>query len=407
MATEDFSDLIPRFDLRGMDLQLDRMQQALHALGSPCADIPAIQIAGTNGKGSIASFLSAALQQAGIRCGVTTSPHLVSWCERIVVHGTAIAPQRLRQLLEAQQQITQDCQLTPFEQLLAAAFAHFHANAVDLLVLEVGLGGRLDATTAHPHRPVIALASIGLDHCEHLGTSLSAIASEKAAVITEGATVISASQPDAVQTVLEQTCQDANAELCWVDPLNHEWDLGLAGDLQRSNAAVARGALQALQPLGWTITEPTLRQGFAQARWNGRLQTVTWRGHSLLVDGAHNPPAAQQLAMERHRWSGEAQGLTWILGIQAHKQALDMLEHLLRPVDRAWIVPVPGHRSWSRSALVEAVPRWREQLKQADCAVSALEAIQGTGSWPQPMPVLAGSLYLIGDLLACGAIQAK
>ncbi|MEC8441721.1 MAG: Mur ligase family protein [Cyanobacteriota bacterium] len=407
MAAEDFSDLIPRFDLRGMDLQLDRMHQALHALGSPCADIPAIQIAGTNGKGSIASFLSAALQQAGINCGVTTSPHLVSWCERIVVQGTPITPQRLRQLLEAQQQITQDCQLTPFEQLLAAAFAHFQSNAVDLLVLEVGLGGRLDATTAHRYRPVIALASIGLDHCEHLGTSLNAIASEKAAVINAGATVISASQPDAVQTVLEQTCREANADLRWVEPLDRSWDLGLAGDLQRTNAAVARGALQALHPLGWSINDQTMRQGFAQAQWNGRLQTVVWQGHPLLVDGAHNPPAAQQLALERHRWSGQAQGQTWILGIQAHKQALEMIEHLLLPVDRAWIVPVPGHRSWSRSSLVEAVPRWREQLKQADSAVMALEAIQGTGSWPQPMPVLAGSLYLIGDLLACGAIQAK
>ena len=407
MAAEDFSDLIPRFDLRGMDLQLDRMHQALHALGSPCADIPAIQIAGTNGKGSIASFLSAALQQAGINCGVTTSPHLVSWCERIVVQGTPITPQRLRQLLEAQQQITQDCQLTPFEQLLAAAFAHFQSNAVDLLVLEVGLGGRLDATTAHRYRPVIALASIGLDHCEHLGTSLNAIASEKAAVISAGATVISASQPDAVQTVLEQTCREANADLRWVEPLDRSWDLGLAGDLQRTNAAVARGALQALHPLGWSINDQTMRQGFAQAQWNGRLQTVVWQGHPLLMDGAHNPPAAQQLALERHRWSGQAQGQTWILGIQAHKQALEMIEHLLLPVDRAWIVPVPGHRSWSRSSLVEAVPRWREQLKQADSAVMALEAIQGTGSWPQPMPVLAGSLYLIGDLLACGAIQAK
>ena len=407
MAAEDFSDLIPRFDLRGMDLQLDRMHQALHALGSPCADIPAIQIAGTNGKGSIASFLSAALQQAGINCGVTTSPHLVSWCERIVVQGTPITPQRLRQLLEAQQQITQDCQLTPFEQLLAAAFAHFQSNAVDLLVLEVGLGGRLDATTAHRYRPVIALASIGLDHCEHLGTSLNAIASEKAAVISAGATVISASQPDAVQTVLEQTCREANADLRWVEPLDRSWDLGLAGDLQRTNAAVARGALQALHPLGWSINDQTMRQGFAQAQWNGRLQTVVWQGHPLLVDGAHNPPAAQQLALERHRWSEQAQGQTWILGIQAHKQALEMIEHLLLPVDRAWIVPVPGHRSWSRSSLVEAVPRWREQLKQANSAVMALEAIQGTGSWPQPMPVLAGSLYLIGDLLACGAIQAK
>ena len=218
MAEQQLSELIPRFDLRGMDLQLERMRHALQDLGSPCGEIPAIQVAGTNGKGSIASFLSAALQQAGIRSGVTTSPHLVSWCERIAIDGVPISEGDLRQLLLAQQQLCAKHRLTPFEQLLAAALAHFHTEAVELLVLEVGLGGRLDATTAHPCRPVIAMASIGLDHCEHLGSTLKAIAEEKAAVITPGAQVISAEQPAPVREVLEKTCCANNAVLRWVDP---------------------------------------------------------------------------------------------------------------------------------------------------------------------------------------------
>ena len=407
MAEQQLSDLIPRFDLRGMDLQLGRMRLALQALGSPCGDIPAIQVAGTNGKGSIASFLSAALQQAGIRSGITTSPHLVSWCERIAIDGIPISEGHLRQLLLAQQELCAEHQLTPFEQLLTAALAHFHAEAVELLVLEVGLGGRLDATTAHPKRPVIAMASIGLDHCEHLGSTLAAIAAEKAAVITPGAQVISADQPVPVRAVLEQTCRANNADLQWVDPLPSEWTLGLAGDWQRRNAAVARGALQALRPLGWNLNESTIRAGFAEARWSGRLQTVTWQGHPLLLDGAHNPPAAQQLALERQSWQGQDNGVVWILGIQAHKQAVKMLQLLLQPQDQAWIVPVADHRSWTRDALIQAEPHWGDQLRDASSAEDALKRIQETSGWPQPMPVLAGSLYLIGDLLEQGLVQAE
>ena len=407
MAEQQLSELIPRFDLRGMDLQLERMRHALQDLGSPCGEIPAIQVAGTNGKGSIASFLSAALQQAGIRSGVTTSPHLVSWCERIAIDGVPISEGDLRQLLLAQQQLCAKHRLTPFEQLLAAALAHFHTEAVELLVLEVGLGGRLDATTAHPCRPVIAMASIGLDHCEHLGSTLTAIAEEKAAVITPGAQVISAEQPASVREVLEKTCSANNAVLRWVDPVPSDWCLGLGGDWQRRNAAVAHGALQALHPLGWRLDEPAIRAGLAKARWKGRLQTVTWQGHPLLLDGAHNPPAAQQLALERQSWQGQDNGVVWILGIQAHKQAVKMLQLLLQPQDQAWIVPVPDHRSWTRDALVQAEPHWGDQLRDASSAEDALKRIQETSGWPQPMPVLAGSLYLIGDLLEQGLVQAE
>ena len=411
VTTDELSDLLPRFDQRGMDLQLDRMQGALKHLGSPCGDIPAIQIAGTNGKGSIASFIGAVLHQNGIRCGVTTSPHLVSWCERIAIDGQPIGLADLRQLLNELASVFKTFQLTPFEQLLASALVHFHRETVDLLVLEVGLGGRLDATTAHPKRPLIAMASIGLDHCEHLGSTLTAIATEKAAVITPESCVVSAEQHPDVRAVLENSCHQQGAELRWVSPLDDSWRLGLAGELQRRNAAVARGVLQALGPHGWTLSDDELRAGFAQARWNGRMQRVHWRNEPLLMDGAHNPPAAQQLNLERRHWPGEKEGVNWILGIQAHKQGIAMLQTLLHPQDRAWIVPVPDHNSWTLEALLQRAPQWTQQwthqLTAASSVEQALVQINTPEQRKSTVPVLAGSLYLIGDLLARAVVTAE
>ena len=403
---DDLSDLIPRFDLRGMDLQLDRMHAALHDLDHPCQAVPAIQVLGTNGKGSIVSFLESALCAAGLRCGVTTSPHLVSWCERIRIQGEPIAVETLRSQLQALQPLNERHRLTPFELLVTAAFLEFQRHACELLVLEVGLGGRLDATTAHPHRPVIAVASIGLDHCEHLGNNLTAIAMEKAAAIPPYATVISGAQDPAVQTVLDETCRKQQANLTWVQPLESSWELGLAGGIQRSNAAVALGALKALSSLGWTLPEAVIREGFATARWPGRLETVHWREHRLRLDGAHNPPAAVQLAEERVHWTSASIGVVWILAIQAHKDAAAMLQALLQPQDQAWIIPVPGHKSWCRAALLKELPDRGNQLQEADSLETVLNQLNSDG-WPTPMPIVAGSLYLIGDLFARGVVTAE
>ena len=389
-----------------MDLQLDRMHAALHELDHPCRSVPAIQVLGTNGKGSIVSFLESALCAAGLRCGVTTSPHLVSWCERIRIQGEPVAVETLRTQLQALQPLNDRHRLTPFELLVTAAFLEFQRHACDLLVLEVGLGGRLDATTAHPCRPVVAVASIGLDHCEHLGHSLTAIATEKAAAIPPQATVISGAQEPAVKDVLEASCRAQKAQLQWVKPLDSTWQLGLPGAIQRSNAAVALGALQALSGLGWTLPEAVIQKGFATARWPGRLQTVRWGDHRLRLDGAHNPPAAEQLSEERSQWSGACNGVVWVLAVQAHKDAVAMLQALLQPEDRAWIIPVPGHKSWSRSALLNDLPEHGHQLQEADGLETVLHHLSRDG-WPTPMPIVAGSLYLIGDLFARGVVTAE
>ena len=159
----NLSELIPSFQSRGMNLSLSRIESTICRMGNPCKAIPAIQIIGTNGKGSIACFLESCLTKAGIKVGCTISPHLTNWCERIRINGEVICKKDFEECINTVKDYSPEEQLTPFELVIASAFNYFSINQVDLMVLEVGLGGRLDATTAHPYRPLIAIAGIGLD----------------------------------------------------------------------------------------------------------------------------------------------------------------------------------------------------------------------------------------------------
>ena len=395
----DIKSLLQDFNRRDMNLNLERMRKALKAMKEPCKTIPAIQIAGTNGKGSIASFLQSSLITLGIRSGVTTSPHLINWCERITSNGKQISLNEFEKRIISLKQITEKFQLTPFEVVIATALDHFRDKNVELLVLEVGLGGRLDATTAHPYRPIIAMAGIGLDHCEHLGDSLEKIAEEKSAVISSNSTVISAPQHPKVEQVLHAVANKNNAKLNFVKPLTEEWDLGLPGLIQRNNAAVAKGALEALQAYGWTINKEKVREGLARAEWPGRLQKALWEGMPILLDCAHNPHAAEQLAIERLGWAGQEYGVNWILAIQRHKDAPSMVNSLLKSSDSAWIVSIPGKESWTKEELILKCPDKLRQLNSAIDVEMALSEITENQSWSKPSPVITGSIYVIGALI--------
>ena len=229
----DLDDLLEPFALRGVDLCLERLGGALAEGGHPERRFAAAQVAGTNGKGSICTFLHAILRAAHVHVGTYRSPHLVSWCERIAIDDTWIAATTLRNDLARWQPLARRHRLTPFELITAAAFDRFARERVDLAVLEVGLGGRLDATTLHPHRPVIGFGAIGLDHREHLGDTLAAIAAEKAAVMGAGCRAFSAAQEPEARRVLEAEALRCGANLHWLDPLPAVADggpeLGLAG----------------------------------------------------------------------------------------------------------------------------------------------------------------------------------
>ncbi len=411
--SDSFADLIEPFSRRGVDLGLDRLHAALADLGHPERRFAAVQVAGTNGKGSICTLVHQALLAAGIRAGLYTSPHLVSWTERIRLGPDPIAAADLRRHLQRASTVGQRHRLTPFELVTAAAFLAFAASGQELVVLEVGLGGRLDATSCHPGREVLGFASIGLDHQEFLGPDVASIAAEKAGVLQPGAVAVSATQLPAAAAVLRRRALAVGAELRWQPPLDlGHWPLGLPGAVQAGNAAVALGMLRALGERGWSISDGAIRRGFAAARWPGRLQQHRWQGVALLLDGAHNPPAAVALRAELDadpaRYGLPAGPRRWVLGLLATKQAPQIVAALLAPGDRAWIVPVAGHASWTVRQLQEALaaerhPHLVEQLvAAADPAAAIRQAAEHgqCGSGARGPVIVAGSLYLIGQLLA-------
>jgi dihydrofolate synthase/folylpolyglutamate synthase len=396
---DPFSELIAPFSRRGVDLGLERLPAALAEMGHPERRFAAVQVAGTNGKGSISTMLHAIAGAAGIRCGLYTSPHLLSWCERIRLPNGLITEAALKDLLQKLQPLGLRHNLTPFELVTAAAMQAFADTGVELAVLEVGLGGRLDATTVHPDRQVLAFANIGLDHTEYLGPTISAIAAEKAAVMHPGAIAVSGPQPPEAAVVLRQQAASQDCTLRWVEPLPSTAEggpqLGLHGTLQRLNAAVACGAAEALAERGWPITSAAIHAGLQQARWPGRLEHRQFEGRPLLVDGAHNPPAAAALRQELDQRSQE-HGLPrrWLIGMQRHKDAPQLLQSLLKPGDAVRVVALPAeHSSWSAAEL-EAATGLPLEAGGPDLRSNLAWLIDSPA-----LPVACGSLYLVAELL--------
>jgi dihydrofolate synthase/folylpolyglutamate synthase len=408
-GSDPFGDLIAPFSRRGVDLGLERLQAALAELHHPERDFAAVQVAGTNGKGSISTMLERIASAAGLRCGLYTSPHLLSWCERIRLPEGLITEAELRRLLLALQPVALRHNLTPFELITAAAFQAFAEAGVELAVLEVGLGGRLDATTVHPDRQVLALASIGMDHTEHLGPTLAAIAGEKAGVLHPGGLAVSGPQAPEAAQVLEREAAARGCPLRWVDPLAPSTAggpiLGLAGELQRHNGAVAAAAARALAERGWPIDEAAIRHGLASAHWPGRLEPRRFQGQPLLLDGAHNPPAAKALRHELNRLDGQpaaSEPRRWLIGIQRHKQAPELLMALLRPGDAVRVCALPEHNSWSAAELraaLAASPGLSGNSITLHDASGDPEADLGWLVTSTTLPVACGSLYLVAQLL--------
>lgn len=397
----DLDGLLASCTSRGIDLGLDRIRAALAAGGHPEREFPAVQVAGTNGKGSIATFLHAILQAAGLRTGKFSSPHLQSWSERIQLGWHWVEGETLQADLARWLPLAEQHALTAFEVFTSAAMERFARSELDLVVLEVGLGGRLDATTAHPDRRVVGFGPIGRDHCEILGDSLSAIATEKAGVMEAGQVAISAPQLPAVAEVLDQQARLRGCVLRWVQPLPSEeeggFPLGLPGTFQRSNAAVALGMAQGLIEQGWSISEEAIKEGLRQARWPGRFERRFWQGRELLLDGAHNQPGAEALRRELDLFDAggpKDPGRRWLLAMQCSKEAPALLDALLAPSDRAAILPLADLPCWRVEELVAARPALEGRLHSVRDPEEGLSWLRPPG----PLPVVAGSLHLLGEI---------
>jgi dihydrofolate synthase/folylpolyglutamate synthase len=398
-------------ELAGMRPGLARIESLLGALGNPHERYTLVQIAGTNGKGSVAALLATALSAGGRRVGLYTSPHLVSFRERIRVDGEPIAEDAVVDGVEAIGTLVARWDATMFEATTALALDHFAREAVDVAVLEVGLGGRLDATTVG--RPAVTvLASISMDHEAWLGDTLAAIAAEKAAIIRSGVAISAAQAPEAA-AVVEQRATRAGVPLLVEDRelrarvrrrslagqridcsgpgfALDDVDLAMLGVYQPSNALLAVAAAHALE-----VPEPAIRAALARVAWPGRFQ-VFGRGPWLVLDGAHNPGGAAALARSlREYFPGEP--LTLVVAILADKNARAILAELAPLARRVIVARSSNPRSLDPSALARQMPPGAPAPEIATDAAQALAMAASPSR--SPITCVAGSLSFIGDTL--------
>ncbi len=317
----------------GIKLGLDNTHLLLDSLGNPQEKLRFLHVAGTNGKGSTCAMLDAILRAEGLRTGLYTSPHLVDFRERIRVNGEKISAAALDEILTRIREISADWDHQPtfFEVATCAAISHFAQAGCEAVVLETGMGGRLDATNAVT--PAVSiLTPISFDHEKWLGSTLAEIAGEKCGIIKQGIPVVSAPQLPGAEDVIRQTAAERNAPLQFIDRIGTP--TSLAGEHQRRNSALACAALEAA---GISVSENSITTGLAGLTWPGRFQILDDR---IILDGAHNPQAAG-LLVQTLRERGFTR-LPIIFGALRDKDYSAMLRHLEPVAERFLFVPVPG-----------------------------------------------------------------
>jgi len=391
--------LSPKYERDNINLGLSRIKKVLQELGNPCNNIPAIQIIGTNGKGSIAAYLESILFEAKKNFGVTTSPHLFDLCERIRVNKKNISKTDFEKIYRLIEKKFSKFKLTPFEKIICCALNFFENEKVELIILEAGLGGRLDATTVHKSRPIIAIGNIGLDHQEFLGDTIEKIAKEKLAVIEKDSIVVSCEQNSQIKNLITKKVEEVGAEIIWKDSISNSYELGLKGIFQKQNASVAVGAIEALNNLGFKIQEKHISEGLKKTTWKGRLEIIKYSNKKILVDCAHNYPAAKALSNERSNWENEDKGICWILGVQKQKDIYAILKTLLRKNDLLLLVPVPNQPSWQLKDLSQIKEIEVQKTMEFKTYQLAIDYLFSLKKWPSNNPVLTGSIFLVAEFI--------
>lgn len=385
---------------------LERTFQLAALVGNPQEQLRFIHVAGTNGKGSTCAMLESIYRAAGLRVGLFTSPHLVSFRERIQVNREFIPANEVARLATEFQALVEkfpsDQHPTMFEVVTVLALRYFAAQKCDLVIWETGLGGRLDATNiVTPLASVIT--NIGLDHQQWLGNTLPEIAAEKAGIIKPDVPVITAAEQPAVLRVIEHTARQQKSPFKSV-PIRTALPitLSLRGAHQHRNAALALAVVEVLQAQV-PVTTKSVEAGLGSVHWPGRLQVVNRGQQTILLDGAHNPEGvAVLLASLRTDFSHHKP--TLILGILADKDWHSMARQLAAAGNRILTVPVASSRTVAADELAQVC---RQALPPATEACSSLaDALEKSAA--APFVVITGSLYLVGEaleLLRCGPTE--
>ena len=414
-----------RLQQHGIKLGLETMTALMGRLGMPQTKYRTLHIAGTNGKGSTAAMTAAILQVAGYRVGLYTSPHLVEFRERIRVNGEMITESQVAQLTEQLQALCQpDLSPTFFEYTTAMAFQHFADSGVDVAVLEVGLGGRFDATNVVTPM-ACAVTTISLDHQQYLGATVSSIAFEKAGIIKQGVPVVLGRLDDDAWRTIEQVAQERQAPVFRLHEdfrtegegpaqfsyrgLGAQYDgltCALEGRHQLDNAACALALLGAAASQGIVVTAEAVRAGLHAVDWAGRLEVVD-HDPTILLDGAHNPAAARVLAdyLTRSARSHPVRPVVLVLGMMRDKDHRGFVEPLRGLIDEVVLTQADLPRSATaqelRAALDGLLPHPHVMPSLSDAMALARQL-----STPDGLVCVTGSLMLVGEckawLRGCG-----
>jgi dihydrofolate synthase/folylpolyglutamate synthase len=377
----------------GVRLGLDGMREACRAAGHPERAYDVVHVAGTNGKGSVSAMVAAIAKEHGTRTGLYTSPHLARFTERIQIDGEPIADDILAPLLS--DTLTRAPDLTFFEVATLTALRAFEEAKVGLAVLEVGLGGRLDATNVVPSPRAAAITRIALDHTDRLGTTLDAIAREKAGIAKAGLEIVLGPLlPEARAAILEVArAAGATTTVAGDDPeaasFAREGRIGLEGAHQRENAEVAYvlGAR-----IGASVAERI--DGIAKVRWPGRLETVRAPAGDVLLDAAHNPDGIEALARHVAGLGVPPDRVAVVFGVLADKSWPEMLDRVARMSDHRFYVRPSGRPAVAPARLAERHAGHAED--DATRAVARARAEVG----PSGLVVVCGSILLVGEVRA-------
>lgn len=412
------------------EFKIERVVAFLEQIGNPHHDYPTIHIAGTKGKGSVSAMLAAMAQAAGLRTALYTSPHLHTYRERMQINGEPIPRAEVATLLTEIRPAVESIEgLTLFEVTTGLAFLYFARQKVDLAVVEVGMGGRLDATNVVVPE-VSIITSLSLDHTHVLGSTVSEIAREKGGIIKPGVPVVSAPQEPHALAVLEAIAAERSAPLTVVgrdwtwESLRYDldgqtiavrrvgggsdfagtYDLALLGDFQRENATVAIATAEILHATGHSWATPaTVHAGLQQVQWPGRME-VLQRDPPIVLDCAHNPYSAQTLVHSLDLWFP---GTRWILifGSSADKDVDGVLQPLLPISDHVLVTHSYHPRATAPDVLAEKCARFG---KAAEIVVSPADALAAARARLQRGwgIITTGSIFLVSDVRAAWAKDA-
>jgi dihydrofolate synthase / folylpolyglutamate synthase len=398
-------------EVSAMKLGLENPKKLLKALCNPHENYLKVQVAGTNGKGSTCVFLDSICRQANIKTGLFTSPHLVSITERIKINGQEISEKQFASFATRVREITESEELyaTFFEQITAIALLAFAENNIELAILETGLGGRLDATTA-ANAEIVAITPIDYDHQQYLGETLTEIAGEKAAIIREDTEAIIAPQKKEAEQVIKGKCREVGIEPIWAttnikSKIYNEQGykivstsfttqkmtypnilLGLAGKHQIENASVAIGIAEILQDVNFKITDSEICLGLETAKHKGRLEFYK----DILFDGSHNIAGAK--ALRAYLQEFVSQPITLIFGAMKDKQIAEIAEILFPVADKLILTEVQN----TRSATAQELSKFTNQ--DFILTENVAEALAKSKEFNENLICVTGSLYLVGEV---------